>query len=295
MALKIIFSPIISFPASYDKMYFDVATIGNICKKLNLKKMCWVIILKKQDIIEILHRIEKAEDIEILYACEAGSRVWGFANHESDYDVRFIYKKLNVKDYLSLNEQSEVIECIGDDMEIVGWDIKKALKLHYKNNPNLREWIISREVYIDKGIEFIFSGLGGFEIGVLKNHYASTAHSHWKRYCPLEFNRKKRKKYLYVIRSILCWRLLNRDIYPPININELLDHDFINLTEDIRDAVINLIDFHRGAGDLSERTVFILNNFILDSLASMKTTETKSFKTAEDYDERFRELLLVCR
>ena len=121
--------------------------------------MCWVIILKKQDIIEILHRIEKAEDIEILYACEAGSRVWGFANHESDYDVRFIYKKLNVKDYLSLNEQSEVIECIGDDMEIVGWDIKKALKLHYKNNPNLREWIISREVYIDKGIEFFKKSL----------------------------------------------------------------------------------------------------------------------------------------
>ncbi len=251
--------------------------------------------MRREEIIEILHRIEKAEDIEILYACEAGSRVLGFADDESDYDIRFIYKKLNVKDYLALNEQSEVIECIGEDIDIVGWDIKKALKLHYKNNPNLREWIISREVYIDKGIEFIFSGLGGFEIGVLKNHYASTAHSHWKRYCPLEFSRKKRKKYLYVIRSILCWRLLNRDIYPPININELLDHDFINLTGDIRDAVTNLIDFHKGKGDLSERTVFILNNFILDSLASMKTTETKSFKTAEDYDERFRELLIVCR
>ena len=184
--------------------------------------------MRREEIIEILHRIEKAEDIEILYACEAGSRVLGFANDESDYDIRFIYKKLNVKDYLALNEQSEVIECIGEDIDIVGWDIKKALKLHYKNNPNLREWIISREVYMDKGIEFIFSGLGGFEM-------------------------------------------------------------------DIRDAVINLIDFHKGKGDLSERTVFILNNFILDSLASMKTTETKSFKTAEDYDERFRELLLVCR
>ncbi len=251
--------------------------------------------MRREEIIDILHRIEKAEDIEILYACEAGSRVWGFANEESDYDVRFIYKKLNVKDYLSLNEQSDVIECVGDDLDVVGWDIKKALKLHYRNNPNLREWIISREVYIDKGIEFIFSGLGGFEIGVLKNHYASIAHTQWKKYCPLEFKEQKTKKYLYVIRAILCWRLLNRDIYPPININELLDHDFINLGEDIRDSVANLIDFHRGKGELSERTVFILNNFILDSLSYMKNSQTKSFKNVEDYDERFRELLIVCR
>lgn len=251
--------------------------------------------MRREEIIDILHRIEKAEDIEILYACEAGSRVWGFANEESDYDVRFIYKKLNVKDYLSLNEQSDVIECVGDDLDVVGWDIKKALKLHYRNNPNLREWIISREVYIDKGIEFIFSGLGGFEIGVLKNHYASIAHTQWKKYCPLEFKGQKTKKYLYVIRAILCWRLLNRDIYPPININELLDHDFINLGEDIRDSVANLIDFHGGKGELSERTVFILNNFILDSLSYMKTSQTKSFKNVEDYDERFRELLIVCR
>lgn len=251
--------------------------------------------MRREEIIDILHRIEKAEDIEILYACEAGSRVWGFANEESDYDVRFIYKKLNVKDYLSLNEQSDVIECVGEDLDVVGWDIKKALKLHYRNNPNLREWIISREVYIDKGIEFIFSGLGGFEIGVLKNHYASIAHTQWKKYCPLEFKEQKTKKYLYVIRAILCWRLLNRDIYPPININELLDHDFINLGEDIRDSVANLIDFHRGKGELSERTVFILNNFILDSLSYMKNSQTKSLKNVEVYDERFRELLIVCR
>ena len=32
----------------YDKMYFDVATIGSICKKLNLKKMYWVIIYEKR-------------------------------------------------------------------------------------------------------------------------------------------------------------------------------------------------------------------------------------------------------
>lgn len=251
--------------------------------------------MKREEIIEILHKIEKEENIEIIYACEAGSRMLGFVSENSDYDIRFIFKRLNVRDYLSLSESCDVIECAGDDVDIVGWDIKKALGQHYRNDANLREWLISNQVYIDNGVMSIFSGLGGFEIDVLKNHYASIAHKHWKKYCPLEFKREKTKKYLYVIRSILCWRLLNRDIYPPIDINELLNHDFINLSAEIRGEINNLIDFHQDKGDLSERTIFILNNFILDSLSVMKTTKTNSLKRIDDYEERFRELLLVFR
>ena len=209
--------------------------------------------------------------------------------------MRFIYKKTDVKGYLSLNKTSDVIEYVGDDIDIVGWDIKKALDLHYRDNPNLREWMMSDEIYIDKGIQSIFSGLGGFNIDVLKNHYSSIASAHWKKYCSLEFGKDKTKKYLYVIRSILCWKLLNRDIYPPIKIQELLDHELIGINGDIRDAVYELIDYHQGNGNLREDTFLMLNNFILDSLSQMKTVKTKSFKNLEDYDERFRELLVVCR
>ena len=251
--------------------------------------------MNNEEIIDILHKIEKDEDIEILYACEAGSRAWGFSNEDSDYDIRLIYKKRSMKDYLSLKNTDDHFECTGDNMDIVGWDIKKALFLHYKDNPNLRECLLSNQVYINKGVESIFSGLGGFDIDVLKNHYASIAHKDWKKYCSLAFKKEKTKKYLHVIRSILCWRLLNRDIYPPIRMDELLDHDFINLDDDTRDAIRNLIDFHQDRSGLSEMTVFRLNNFILDSLMVMKTSKTKSFKEIEDYDERFRELLLVCR
>ena len=115
------------------------------------------------------------------------------------------------------------------------------------------QWLLSDRVYIDRGIESVFTGLGGFDKRKLKNHYMSMAKSNWKKYSTLEFSSQKTKKYLYVIRSILCWRLLNQDIYPPINMNDLLNHDHINLDDDIKCAIQSLIDYHQGKNTLNFR------------------------------------------
>ncbi len=49
------------------------------------------------------------EGVQILYAAESGSRAWGFASPDSDYDVRFIYA--HPRDwYVSLTERRDVIE-----------------------------------------------------------------------------------------------------------------------------------------------------------------------------------------
>ena len=250
--------------------------------------------MKREEIIKILHDIEQNEDIEIIYACEAAERVWGFEDN-SDYNVRFIYKKHNLRDYLSLKNASGVIECEGDGIDIIGVDIRNALKMHHASDLNLREWLVSSDVYIDRGIRSVFSGLGGFDKISLKNQYADFAQNHWRKYCTLEFKKAKTKKYLYVIRSILSWMLLNRDIYPPININELLDHECVSIDESIRDAIRELIDYHQERVSLSEDSVLKLNNFILDSLSRMKSIEIRNLNELSLYDERFRELLLVCR
>lgn len=99
----------------------------------------------KQKLLET----EREFDIKILYAVESGSRDWGFASPDSDYDCRFIY--IHKSDwYLSIDEKKDFIEYPVDEVfDINGWDIKKALKLLRKSNPPLLEWFTSPIVYME--------------------------------------------------------------------------------------------------------------------------------------------------
>ncbi|WP_025704407.1 DNA polymerase beta superfamily protein, partial [Paenibacillus graminis] len=92
-------------------------------------------------IIRELRTIESEENVRILYACESGSRAWGFPSRDSDYDVRFLYLRCP-EAYLSIFEQRDVIERpISDLLDINGWDLKKGLTLFRKSNPPLLEWL----------------------------------------------------------------------------------------------------------------------------------------------------------
>ena len=71
-------------------------------------------------IIERLKEIEQRENIRILHAVESGSRAWGFASPDSDYDVRFIY--VRPRDfYLKLEKTRDVLEFpVNDLLDING-------------------------------------------------------------------------------------------------------------------------------------------------------------------------------
>ena len=105
----------------------------------------------REEILARLHGAEQEHEVRILFAIESGSRAWGFASPTSDYDVRFIYahpRSWHVA--VEAEERRDVIEYpITDDIDLNGWDVRKALRLFWKCNPAFVEWIQSPISYIE--------------------------------------------------------------------------------------------------------------------------------------------------
>ena len=99
-----------------------------------------------------LAQIEQEHAVRVLYAVESGSRVWGFASANSDWDIRFLYVRPRAA-YLQLDLPRDVIEVMdhAQDLDFAGWDLFKALRLLRKTNPPLIEWLWSPIVYRDGG------------------------------------------------------------------------------------------------------------------------------------------------
>ena len=91
--------------------------------------------------------LEAAHGIRILYACEAGSRAWGFPSPDSDYDVRFLYA--HPRDwYLTLDEGPDTLNFpVDDELDLAGWELRKALRLLRSSNAALFEWLQSPIIY----------------------------------------------------------------------------------------------------------------------------------------------------
>lgn len=164
----------------------------------------------------ILTTIEAKHYIKILYACETGSRAWGFPSPDSDYDVRFIY--MHYADwYLSLNEQKDTIEFMDGDWDITGWDLRKTLLLLKKSNAALIERFQSPIIYKNEAaFRTEFNGL-------IKEHYNPIAVFY--HYHSLSINfwadinnapEVKLKSLMYIIRSLLCcmWSLKDKEVLP---------------------------------------------------------------------------------
>lgn len=174
-------------------------------------------------ITEKLLTIEKEKNVRILYACESGSRAWGFASPDSDYDVRFIYAQ-PADNYLSIEERKDVIELpVNEVLDISGWDIRKVLQLFLKSNPPLYEWMQSPIVYKEQGAfksELLrlageyFSGRAGC------HHYISMARNTFEY--DLQGEQVRIKKYFYALRPALAalW-IIGKKTVPPITFNEL--------------------------------------------------------------------------
>lgn len=180
----------------------------------------------RDEILLRLQRAEREHDVRILLAVESGSRAWGFASPNSDYDVRFIYAR-RAADYIAvdLEERRDVIEYpIVDEIDLNGWDIRKALRLFWKSNPAFVEWIQSPIVYMKRGafadgaralLPQVYNRLRGI------HHYRSMARTTYRSH--LEAAEVPLKKYFYALRPLLAIRWIEaHDAPPPIEFERLL-------------------------------------------------------------------------
>jgi predicted nucleotidyltransferase len=185
-----------------------------------------------------LEEIERTENVKILYATESGSRMWGFASPDSDYDVRFIYVR-PLEFYLRLENTSDVIEWKLDDiLDINGWDLQKMLRLLHTSNPTLFEWASSPLVYkTTPEWEKIRGIVNDYFISKTSlHHYLSMAKKHISVY--LETPEVLLKKYFYGIRPVLaCKWIAEKRTPPPVLFSELveaeLDAEFKPLIDDL--------------------------------------------------------------
>lgn len=190
--------------------------------KIKLRKIvnCGMFELIKGKLTEI----ENQHNVRILYACESGSRAWGFPSPDSDFDVRFIYAGKQ-DDYLSIIDKKDVVDLpVNDVLDIGGWDIRKSLKLFLKSNSPLYEWLQSPIVYsedLDFGRELRSLMHEYFSLRAGGHHYYSMAFNTINN--DLQADQVKIKRYFYALRSALaCKWIADRQTVPPMEFGKLM-------------------------------------------------------------------------
>ena len=239
---------------------------------------------------EKLNEIEQVENVRIIMAVESGSRAWGFASPDSDYDVRFIYVR-EAEDYLKLKPLRDVIEWQLDEVyDISGWDLKKALLLLHDSNPTLHEWCNSPIVYLENELAGPFRELTK-EFFIPKKalfHYLSMANHNCRAY--LSGENVRIKKYFYILRPILAARwVAEYHTAPPMVFDQLMEAE---LPTDLLQIVQGLVDVKRQTPELGNGArISEMDAYIQEQLEELRCIAEQEDDRKNDWkklDEFFR-------
>jgi predicted nucleotidyltransferase len=255
-----------------------------------------------------LSEIEKEHGITILYAAELGSRAWGFAHPESDYDVKFLYiRKLSA--YLNIFGIDPTVMDENNGLarteifDFVGWDAYKALGLAVKSNPAILEWFNSPVVYVrtEEAEKVGRLAMMFFCELTARRYYRQIAWGNLHKYFaktadlqPLQQVEVHREKYLHVIRPLLMIRWLEENHSPnvPVSLPDLLEDQAKVLPTGVKHIIQGLIEEKRqnklGMGP---------NNSILDEWAWEESNQIIPPGVRQENDPRaasalFQELVL---
>ena len=171
-----------------------------------------------------LEAIEEARGVRILLAIESGSRSWGMASEDSDYDVRFVYVR-PTHDYLRLEKGRDTIEWRLDEvLDVTGWDLVKFLRLARGSNPTVFEWLQTTSVYAESSdfVRVREVARRCFSPKASAFHYLGMERNHDRAY--LRAETVGAKKYLYMVRALLAARWCLDECTPaPMLLSDLVD------------------------------------------------------------------------
>ena len=190
-----------------------------------------------------LAQIEHEQGVRIPWAIESGSRAWGFASPDSDYDCRFFYVRPRSA-YADLWPSRDVIETpLEGLLDVNGWDLRKAVRLAVAGNATVGEWLRSPWVY--SGEEAFRDDLLALVAAVtdparVRRHYLHVGRSQWDR-AGDGAGVVRLKRVFYAIRPAATLRWLDTHHgVPPMNLDELLAET--QIPQDVRTEIAELRD-----------------------------------------------------
>ena len=204
--------------------------------------------------------------MRIIYAAESGSRAWGFASPDSDFDVRFIFVR-PLEKYFSLEGAPDFLTWQADKIfDVNGWDIAKTLRQFKKSNFALFEWTNSPIVYRTSGTweKICAATREYFSARAVFAAYAAFARKIYQAsLCGASVSLKK---YFYALRTILCRNYVAEKLSPPpVEFEKLLSDE---LPEDLLAAIDELSERKKSATEkVSTAKIPVLQNFIETELA----------------------------
>ena len=243
---------------------------------------------------------EKEHGVKILYAVESGSRGWGFASEDSDFDVRFIYVH-EPEWYLGVapEEKRDVLE-LGIEMtsvgelDINGWELRKALKLFRLSNPPLLEWLSSPLIYREHGP--LAAQLRTMALPCTSpirtwHHYRSLMEKSRSRYWE---KKPSIKAWFYMLRPLLAMRWIEQGLgVPPMRFDLLMDG--VITDEALRQELDTLVEAKR-QGDEKDEFIppFLVNAFATAEWERLQqgAPPLASEQQKADLDTLFREALM---
>ena len=176
------------------------------------------------------------EEIPLFYI-ESGSRLWGIASPDSDYDVRGFHLQ-SKRQYFDFKKHRDIIEVMDGDFDFVSYDIDKMFGLLVKSNPTVFEWVRANIVYFNElpdWTTFQQDVITNFDFKALFHHYISLAKGNINL---METGKKfTYKTAFYCIRGLLSADLANRQIIPELLIDDLFkqfnnDNEVLKIAKD---------------------------------------------------------------